>query len=189
MTTKKYVEVPEEFTGKPLEARITSITHSFKYADIFLDIFLPENQGYVSYKRRLWSRIPHNSKTDFSKQNEAALHLWRNILGIPDSINNAQLIEDIDTLSMLDMMDYRLEVSMEPGEGGRRYLKVISYDVIPLDWEAMRKKYREMLMEVRSLEQELELKNQLIDKLSKKPDEQEIPEDNIPKMETVADFI
>lgn len=189
MTTKKYVEVPEEFTGKPLEARITSITQSFKFADIFLEIFLPENQGSVSYKRRLWSRIPHNSRLTSASKNEAALYLWRNILGIPDSINNAQLIEEIDTLSMLDMMDYRLEVSMEPGEGGRRYLKVISYDAIPLDWEAMRKKYREMLMEVRSLEQKLEIKNQLIESLSKKPDEQEIPEGNIPKMETVTDFI
>lgn len=152
MSTRKYVEVPEEFTGKPLEARITSITHSYKYADIFLDIFLPGDAGSVSLKKRIWTRIPNNSKTDFSKQNEAAFNLWRNILAVPDSIDRTQMVENMDELSMLDMLDYRLEVSMEPGEEGRRYLKVISYDVVPLDWEAMCREHKSMLLEKKKLE-------------------------------------
>lgn len=153
MSTRKYVEVPDEFTGKPLEAKVTSITHAYKYIDIFLEISLPGDAGSVPYKKRLWSRIPNNSKTDFSKQNDASLHLWRTILGIPESVTNTQLVEKIDTLAMLDLLEYRLEVSMETSEEGRKFLKVISYDAVPIDWYNMCRKYREALMEIESLEQ------------------------------------
>ena len=156
MSNRRFVEVPEELNGKVLEARISAITHSYQYIDVFLDIFLPEDSGTVSSRKRLWSRVPKNSKADFSKQNEAAMRLWRNILGIPDSVNNSQLVEDIELLAMLDIFDYRLSVSMEPGEEGRRYLKVVSYDVAPIDGEAMRKMFRELLLKIRSLNRELD---------------------------------
>lgn len=168
MSTRKYVEVPDEFTGKPLEAKVTSITHAYKYIDIFLEISLPGDAGSVPYKKRLWSRIPNNSKTDFSKQNDASLHLWRTILGIPESVTNTQLVEKIDTLAMLDLLEYRLEVSMETSEEGRKFLKVISYDAVPIDWYNMCRKYREALMEIESLEQKADYQSRVIDDLNRR---------------------
>lgn len=189
MSNRKFVEFPQELMGKTLKARIASVGHQYKFAEIRLEIPLPEDSGTFLFTKRLWYTPPYSKETDFKKQNAAALHQWRTILEIPDGVTDREMVENISTLAMLDSVDYSLDVVMETGDySGKPYPKVLSFAVMqkgaPDDWMSFRQKYRLMLLETNSLKERIaRLERQLEENESRST---EHPGD---RHETVGDYI
>lgn len=152
---KKILEIPAEYLGRTLPAAVSDIRHEYKYAIITVDVVLPGDGGILPVTKKIWYMYPSKEEKDFVLHNKAAMKQWRDILEIPAGLTDREFVESIETLALMDEVNYSLEVSFEKGASGNPYMKILSYTVEEkhLSTAPIRKKYKAALLDLRRSEE------------------------------------